>query len=171
MQVNFQPLIILVCAFSILASCSTTVDEDVAAVTPLPNVQPPQLFLGQKVGDIAERCVYAVQVNDAKLACEQNRCGIQAFYWPVQAIENGQRALLVSECANSQHLNKGDLLTNKGPTGDSGVLIFQTRRQGEGVWQNIELPNGAYGVQLATEAAEGILTYEAGQYAWEENPD
>ena len=57
------------------------------------------------------------------------------------------------------------------PTGDSGVLIFQPRRQGEGLWQSIELPNGGYGVQLATEAAEGILTYEAGQYAWEENPD
>ena len=47
----------------------------------------------------------------------------------------------------------------------------QQQREGQGLWQNIELPNGDYGVQLTTEAAEGVLTYQQGSYSWEENPD
>ncbi|HEX4842352.1 MAG TPA: hypothetical protein VFV57_01675 [Limnobacter sp.] len=62
-------------------------------------------------------------------------------------------------------------MTNKGPTGESGILIFQHSRDGEGLWRNLELQSGDYGLQLATEAAEGVLALENGTYSWTENPD
>ncbi|HEX4857026.1 MAG TPA: hypothetical protein VFV28_09445, partial [Limnobacter sp.] len=75
------------------------------------------------------------------------------------------------QCDATPDSTPGHLITNQGPTGDSGILIFEPSREGEGLWQNIKLPNGDYAVQLATEAAEGVLSFQHGQYVWEENPD
>ena len=171
MQVKPIFFVGLTCMFLALTACQKSSTNTNTALSILSNVQPTHLFIGKRVGDSAERCMYAVQINDAKQACQQNRCDVQAFHWPVQAIDNGQRALLVKECSTDPQLNTGVLLSNKGPTGDSGILIFQQQREGESLWQNIELPNGDYGVELATEAAEGVLTYQQGRYGWEENPD
>ena len=171
MQVNPKFFIGLLCAALALAACQKSSTDTDIPLSLLSNVQPTHLFIGKRVGDSAERCMYAVQINDAKQACQQNKCDVQVFHWPVQAIDNGQRALLVTACSTGPQLNTGILLSNKGPTGDSGILILQQRREGDGLWQNIELPNGDYGVELATEAAEGVLTYRQGRYGWEENPD
>lgn len=171
MPLNSKTFIGSTFILSTLLACSPSHDNSGAAVSVLPNVQPHQLLLGKKVNGSAERCIYAVQVDDAKQACLQNECGVQAFYWPAKAVSDRQRALLVSECSTNHQLKNGQLLTNQGPTGDSGILIFQPRREGEGLWQNIELSNGDYGVQMATEAAEGVLSYQQGNYTWEENPN
>jgi len=171
MQVKPQFFIGLVGTALALTACQKSSTDTGAPLSVLSNVQPTQLFIGKRVGDSAERCVYAVQINDAKQACQQNKCDVKVFHWPVQAIENGQRALLVTECTIGPQLNTGVLLSNKGPTGDSGILIFQQQREGDALWQSIELPNGDYAVELATEAAEGVLTYQQGRYGWQENPD
>ena len=171
MQVNPMFLIGLACAVFTLAACQKPSNKTDTSISILSNVQPTQLFIGRKVGDSAERCVYAVLVRNALQACQQHNCDIQAFYWPIQVLNDSQRALLVAECSTNQKLGTGHLLSNKGPTDDSGILIFQQQREGQGLWQNIELPNGDYGVQLTTEAAEGVLTYQQGSYSWEENPD
>ena len=171
MQVNPKFFIGLLCAALALVACQKSSTDTDIPLSLLSNVQPTHLFIGKRVGDSAERCMYAVQINDVEQACQQNTCDVQAFHWPVQAIDNGQRALLVKECSTDPQLNTGVLLSNTGPTGDSGILIFQQQREGESLWQNIELPNGDYGIELATEAAEGVLTYQQGRYGWEENPD
>ena len=171
MQIKPTLLIGIATTALVLTACGKLTTGDEESVSILSSVQPTQLFIGKKIGNSAERCVYAVQVTNAQQACQRNKCDVQAFYWPVQAIENGQRGLLVAECSTNQQLGTGEILSNKGPTGDSGILIFQQQREGEGLWQNVELPNGDYGLQLATEAAEGVLTYQDGKYDWQENPD
>lgn len=171
MQVKPTLFIGIATAVLALTACGKPTTGDETSLSILSSVQPTQLFIGKKIGNSAERCVYAVQVTSAQQACQQNKCDVQAFYWPVQAIENGQRGLLVAECSTNKQLGTGHILSNKGPTGDSGILIFQQQREGEGLWQNVELPDGGYGIQLATEAAEGVLTYQDGKYDWQENAD
>ncbi|HEX4879618.1 MAG TPA: hypothetical protein VFV39_07225 [Limnobacter sp.] len=171
MQVNFHRIATPLFALLTFMGCGKSSESPVHSITQLSNIHPEFLLLGKKIDGGAERCVYAVQVNNAELACQQHTCNTQAFYWPVQAVENGQRALLVNNCSSAPLSSAGQLLTNKGPTGDSGILIFQQGREGEGLWRNLELQNGDYGLQLATEAAEGVLTLENGTYSWTENPD
>ncbi|HEX4918799.1 MAG TPA: hypothetical protein VFV43_12935, partial [Limnobacter sp.] len=130
MQVNSHHIAIPLFALFTLIGCGKSSESPVHSITQLSNIHPEFLLLGKKTDGGAERCVYAVRVNNAELACQQHACDAQAFYWPVQAVENGQRALLVNDCSSGLLSSSGHLLTNKGPTGESGILIFQHSRDG-----------------------------------------
>lgn len=173
MQVKLVPfrLLFVLLMPAIVACDKPQPAQQNKALLLLTQVQPNSLYLGARTAVGAERCVYAVTVIDSDAACAVNDCDIQAFYWPVKAVQNGQRAVLVSECSTDGLSGTGHLLTNQGPTGDSGILVFQSTRDGNGLWKNVTLPTGDYAVQFATEAAEGTLSFHSGNYHWEENPD
>ena len=163
-----------------LQGCSDSVQQDSTAlaqrigsgVIPYEGVEPGQLFLGSKQGESAERCVRAVVVRDVDLACSTNRCDVKAFYLPVRPVSAFQRALHVTDCNEDPELANGHLLTDLGEDGSTAILYFQASRSGEGLWKQIIALDGRYAIELATEAAEGVLSLNAqGEYEWTELPD
>ncbi|MCR2746130.1 hypothetical protein [Limnobacter parvus] len=168
------------CLVLSVQACSKTESEKSTAlagrvgsgVMPYEGAEPAQLFLGAKKGDVAEKCVRAVVVRDAELTCETNRCDLKAFYLPVRPVSNSQRALHVTDCDQDPELTKGHLLTDLGEDGSTAILYFQAARSGPGLWEQVTTEDGRYAIQLATEAAEGILALNTqGSYVWSELPD
>ena len=143
-----------------------------SGVVPYEGVEPKQLFLGAKQGESAQKCARAVVVSDVDLACSNNRCDMKAFYLPVRPVSNFQRALHVTDCNQDPELTSGHLLTDLGEDGSTAILYFQASRTGKGLWKQTIEPDGRYAIELATEAAEGVLSLNAqGQYEWVELPD
>ncbi|HEY1059746.1 hypothetical protein NQT62_04030 [Limnobacter humi] len=156
--------------FSITA-CNQTSSKTSLGLSPLSEITPTKMMLGKKQGAAAERCVYAVRVDNAKLACQHNNCAVQVFDSAPQTLQNGQRGLLVGNCTNDGSLPTGDLIADRGQTGDSGIMILQNRRLGDSLWKQTVLPNGDYAIELGTEAALGTLRFEQGKYRWDEEAD
>lgn len=168
------------CLVLSVQACSKTESEKSTAlagrvgsgVVPYEGAEPAQLFLGAKKGDAAEKCVRAVVVRDVDLACETNRCDVKAFYHPVRSVGNFQRALHVFDCDQDPELSKGHLLTDLGEDGSTAILYFQASRSGPGLWDQLTTEDGRYAIELATEAAEGVLALNTqGGYEWSELPD
>lgn len=135
-------------------------------------IEPNTLFLGEKIGDSAQKCVRAVVIKDSELACLNNRCEIQAFHLPVRPVFNGQRALHVVPCDANPELAKGHLLTDRSTDDSTAILYFQANRSGNELWKQLVNDDGYYEIEFPTEAAEGILRLdEQGAYVWNELPD
>ncbi|WP_370264126.1 hypothetical protein [Limnobacter sp.] len=132
-------------------------------------IQPNTLFLGPKIGDTAQKCVRAVVIRDAELACTNNRCDEQVFHLPVRPLSNGQRALHVVPCNGDPDLANGTLLTDRSSDDSTAILYFQSNRSGDQLWRQIVDEGGQYKIEFPTEASVGILRLdEHGGYVWEE---
>jgi hypothetical protein len=131
------------------------------------NIDPDQL----KIGPVyAPLCAKPVTVLDPEMACQQNNCGVKAFYSGLMPVQKNQRAIQVFDCSKAEV--QPLLLTDREPRFNStAILILQNERDGENLWRQLQ-ESDQYQIEFATEAAEGVLSLNAqGQYDWVELPD
>lgn len=138
-----------------------------SVIETVPSISPGEL----KIGPLnAPLCAKPVTVLDPDMACKQNNCSVKAFYSELIPVQKNQRAIRVSACGDEPTLTH--LLTDREPRFNStAILILQNKRNGENLWRQLQ-EGDQYQIELATEAAEGVLSLNAqGHYEWAELPD